>query len=133
MTYFTDGTTVYISGPMAGYPNLNQDEFRRAAKLITDQGLTAVVPHDITAYLHAGDCPVGYTDKMDQPRVHGHSAACYLRADLRTMLTCDIVVLLDNWHTSIGARVEHRVAVTCGIPTVSVALLRDYLLKTEDR
>lgn len=122
MTYQSDITTIYISGPMNGYPNLNQEAFRRIAKVITDRGFTAVIPHDIEAYPHAGECPVSYVDKTGEPRTTEHSAACYLRADLRVMLTCDVVLLMDNWHMSVGARVEHRVAVTCGIPTISVAL-----------
>lgn len=112
-------TTVYIAGPMTGYPNLNQDTFRRVARLVQGVGYTAIVPHDIEAYPHTGDCPVAYSDHPGQARTAEHAATCYLRADLRAMLTCDIVLLLDNWHASVGARLEHEAAVTCGIPTVS--------------
>lgn len=111
-------TTVYISGPMTGYPDLNQDTFRRVARLVQGVGYTAVIPHDIEAYPHSGDCPTAYNENGGA-RAAEHAATCYLRADLRAMLTCDVVLLLDNWHTSVGARLEHDVAVTCGIPTVS--------------
>lgn len=114
-------TTVYISGPMTGYPDMNQPEFRRVAKMVRDLGYPVVVPHDVEGYPHNGDpCPVGYNEHMGKEKTAEHSGACYLRACLRALLTCDLVLLLDNWHRSVGARLEHETAVTCGIPTVSL-------------
>lgn len=119
----TSDITMYLAGPMSGYPDMNQGEFRRVAKMVSALGYIAVVPHDIEAYPHNGDpCPVGYSEYMAQARTTEHSGACYLRACLRTMLTCDSVLFLDNWHRSVGARLEHETAVTCGIPTISLAL-----------
>jgi hypothetical protein len=41
----------------------------------------------------------------------GHSWNCWLRADLREMLTCDAICLLPEWEQSAGALLERNVAL----------------------
>jgi hypothetical protein len=103
---------IYLSGPMAGRPDLNEPAFRRAAKAISQHPnqLDVIVPHDIEAPSHEGDCPASYAKNGP------HSAACYLRADLAVMLVADAVVMMPGWEASVGARLELSVAAACGIP-----------------
>lgn len=101
---------VYISGPITGYPDANEEAFRAAAKALQARGHDTVVPHDIRPWAHNGVCPRGYA------AMAGHSSACYLRADIIEMLQCDVVVTLPGWEDSVGARTEVMTAMTCGMP-----------------
>lgn len=124
----TTSLTVYIAGPMNGHENLNEGAFRRIAKRLKDFGHVAVVPHDIPPFAHTGECPPRYG--VPQLKTAGHSNRCHLKADIRTMLTCDMIVLLNDWRTSVGATLEYDVALRCGIPTLEEGLL-DVVLSGE--
>lgn len=104
----------YISGPMAGQPELNLPLFREASwRLKRDGWESVIIPHDVNAWQHAGKpCPGGYRSEGAD-----HSAACYLRTDLIAMLgQADAIYMLPGWELSVGARLEMQVAATCGLP-----------------
>lgn len=100
---------IYISGPISNYDEGNLPAFRSAADFVASRGHDPVVPHDISPWLHDGECPTAYTHGID------HSAACYLRGDLIEMLSCDALYMLKGWQASVGAMLEHHVAAFCGI------------------
>lgn len=102
---------VYIAGPITGYLDLNEPAFRSEAERVHAEGDEPVVPLDIQAHEHEGDCPPTYSKPMP-----GHGSACFLRADLKALLDCDVVRMLPGWETSVGARLEHSVAAHVGIP-----------------
>lgn len=105
-------TTVYVCGPMSGYPEHNEPAFRDAARYLTDLGHQVVVPHDVAAMEHEGACPPSHPGTTTGT----HAAACFLRADLVHMLLyCDVVYVLRGWEASVGARLEVQVAATCGL------------------
>jgi hypothetical protein len=110
----------YISGPIAGYEALNEPMFRAAARRLTPDARVPVrkkwnydaviVPHDVPPYLHDGECPPSYVKNGD------HTAACYLRNDLKYMLDLATDVwMLPGWEASVGARLEMQVAAACGL------------------
>jgi len=107
-------TTIYVCGPMSGYVDHNEPEFRATQELLSGPGTTVVVPHDLAPMNHDGLCPrshAGATSTGD------HGVACYLRADLvHLLLYCDVVFVLRGWEASVGARLEVQVAAACGIP-----------------
>lgn len=45
----------------------------------------------------------------------GHDWNCWLKADLREMLTCDAILLLPEWEQSAGALLEKDVAMAVGM------------------
>lgn len=103
---------VYLSGPIAGRPGGNESVFRTVASYLESQGFSVDVPHDITPFLHGGECPKGYRSEGAR-----HAAACHLRNDLLKMLRhTDEVWMLPEWESSVGARLELQVATACGIP-----------------
>lgn len=105
-------TTVYVSGPMTGYPQLNEPAFRRAARLLQDEGYHAVVPHDLAVIEHDGACPPSYGESTGE-----HTGPCYLRADLVHMLLyCDELYVLRGWRESRGASLEVHVAHQLHMP-----------------
>lgn len=107
----------YISGPIAGYPELNEAMFRAAKRrLEAERGARkfrydkAIVPHDVPAWQHEEPCPPSYVQNGD------HTAACYLRTDLIVMLTqAQDIWMLPGWEASVGARLEMQVAAACGL------------------
>lgn len=104
---------IYISGPIAGYPEF-KEIFESAAVHLRSLGYEVVNPCDILPYPHMGECPKGYAT------ANGHSSACYLRTDLEALLTCDAVFMLPKWEQSVGARLEHSVAAHCGLLIYSI-------------
>lgn len=101
---------IYISGPIAGYPEANRPAFEHYARLVRVAGGDSVLPHDISPD-HQGPCPRDAIAGAD-----GHAWACHLRGDIIVMLQCDGVVMMPGWERSHGARMEHTVAASCGLP-----------------
>lgn len=92
--------TIYIAGPMTGYPEFNYPKFKAVAAELRAGGLDVRSPAD-------DEPPNAYT--TDQP--YGF----YLRRSLRILLDCDEIVLLPGWQDSLGARIEHDIAQALGM------------------
>lgn len=102
---------IYLSGAMHGQKDQGERLFRLYAKLIMDRGHDPIVPSDIAAVhpnRHA-PCPPAYSSG------NGHSAACWMRGDLIELLGCDAILMVGQWHNSVGAEREHAVACWTGI------------------
>ncbi|WP_322544447.1 DUF4406 domain-containing protein [Rhodococcoides fascians] len=84
--------SLYIAGPMTGYPEWNYPAFTKAAATLRAQGHTVVSPHEL------------HDDDMTRP------FDWYLRRDLKALCECDAIVLLQGWANSRGAKLEHHVA-----------------------
>lgn len=88
---------VYLSGPMAGYPDGNRAAFRDAASRLRAAGYAVWSPAE-----------------------HGEpdlAWAAALHCDLTALLTeCDRVAVLDGWWASRGAMLEVQVAGAVGYP-----------------
>lgn len=97
---------IYIAGPMTGRPYGNRHEFDRVEARLREAGHSPVNP-----------CNMEWNDEMlsdpeGRPR---HEKRYYLQYDLPLLLTCDAIVLLPDWHTSEGARLELHAAKVCGL------------------
>lgn len=87
----------YLSGPMTGRPDFNYPAFNKAAEILRAHGLEIVNP----AENFEGD------DSL--PR------EVYMAKDVRDLMTCDAIILLPDWHTSKGARLELEIADQIGL------------------
>ena len=87
---------IYLSGPMTGLPGHNFPAFHAEAARLRALGYTVVNPAEIN-HVRPGDW---------------HQC---LRADLKALLDCDAIVLLDGWETSQGAHLELHVAHRVGL------------------
>ncbi|HEY3432518.1 MAG TPA: DUF4406 domain-containing protein [Rhodocyclaceae bacterium] len=87
---------IYISGPMSGLPEHNFPAFHAEAARLRDLGYEVVNPAEIQV-------PEG---------ADWH--AC-LRLDLKELLDCDGLVLIDGWEDSNGAHLEMHLAHRVGI------------------
>ena len=101
---------VYISGAIAGRPEGNKEAFAAEGRWVASMDCQYVNPHTIPPWPRSNECPEGYATN------NGHSSACYLRADLKELLQCDAMLMLEGWHGSKGAALEREVAKMCGIP-----------------
>ena len=86
---------VYISGPMTGYPDWNFPAFNAAADKLRAAGYPVINPADFG---------VKETQTWRE---------CLAR-DLAALVHCDVVVTLDGWMNSKGAKLEVFVAEELG-------------------
>lgn len=79
---------LYVSGPMAGYPEHNYPAFAAATEQLRTAGFKVISPAELGP-------------------VEGWAWEDYLRRDLRVMLErCAGVATLDGWGASRGAQLE---------------------------
>lgn len=90
---------VYLSGPMTGLPDFNFPAFNVEAERLRALGYDVVNPVDINP-----DTTTPYNE-------------C-LRNDLKALLTCDTIAMLDGWMNSNGAHLEMHIAHRVGIAVV---------------
>jgi hypothetical protein len=94
--------TVYISGPMRGYPDHNYPAFHEAASVLESYGYDVVNPAD------------NFDGRTDLPQ------ETYLREDVRSMAQrCNAIFFLPGWQNSAGARLEWSVAKALGFDVVN--------------
>lgn len=96
----------YVAGPYrdprgAGYIRENIEEARRIAVRLWQAGIPTICPHTNTAMMD-GLAP-------DE---------AWLKGDLEILRRCDVVVLVNDWERSSGARAEVEFAERRGIPVV---------------
>lgn len=82
---------LYLSGPMAGLPEHNFPAFEKARTELRAAGYEVVCPAELG-------------------RHDGWSWTDYLRRDIRVLLDCEAVAVLDGWKLSKGAQLEVHIA-----------------------
>lgn len=97
---------LYISGPMTGYDNDNIRAFSECAKNILHYYkfrsnplfTEIVVPHEVT---------------KDMPK--DSSWQEFLKADIKALVDCDAIMMMEGWADSKGARLELHIALELGM------------------
>lgn len=110
-------TKIYLAGPMRGYKEFNFPTFMKVSAKLRKMGYEVYNPaeRDIKED--------GFNPKKDKAKTLKH----YMYYDLPAVCASDIVVVLDGWEYSEGARLEVHVARECGISVFSV----DTVLKSK--
>lgn len=104
--------TIYIAGPMSGYPNWNYDAFNRTAYTLRRQGWNVKNPAE-------KDVESGFVDKVAMVNGDTDLAAANGNFDFREAYLWDVtqiikgdaIFMLKGWERSPGAIGEHAVAV----------------------
>jgi hypothetical protein len=93
--------TVYIAGPMRGYPNLNFEAFDAAAQAWEARGWVAINPAQM-------DREVGLTGAMQTsaPGTKGKDFEEAMNRDLPAVTRSQAIALLPGWEKSAGATTE---------------------------
>lgn len=99
--------TVYISGPIDGNPNYVED-FLNAWVILDNKGLNPVSPVDIGRELKR---------KMGSREPTWSE---YMREDIKALMDCDGIYMLDGWQVSQGARIEELIAFRLGIKRITL-------------
>lgn len=89
--------TIYISGPMTGLPEFNKPAFFAAEEALQAMGFVVVNP--------------ARNGLPDTAEWHQH-----MRADIKMLMDCTAVAMLDGWWLSRGARLEQDIAKRLGMP-----------------
>lgn len=88
---------VYISGRIKDYRAFRA-HFRQASHVLrVRHGFEIVNPCDLV------------------PDAEDPSYEDFMLTDLRELLLCDAIYMLEGWERSVGARCEHQVAAMCGL------------------
>jgi Domain of unknown function (DUF4406) len=96
---FDFSKTYYLSGPMAGYEELNFPAFDEAAEDLRAAGISIISPAEIA---------IDKVDPTDED---------YLANDFAVMASqCEGIILLQGWPASKGARAELEIALTLKWP-----------------
>lgn len=95
---------VYISGKIGGLPDRNIPKFEHAEQMLRNAGYEPVNPHKL---------------KHD----HGGSWEEYMRVDIKELVDCHAIYLLDDWRESKGAKVELALAIVLGMQVMDYKLL----------
>lgn len=104
------GLKIYLSGPITGRDRSQVEQhFRHQAHILRERGHIPLVPLNVKP-----QCDGCVYDTRTGSRTE-HSWSCYLRWDLAELLRCDAIMLLTDWATSHGARLELQVAAACGL------------------
>ncbi len=92
--------TIYIAGPMRGYPDNNFPAFHAAAMRLRSVGWTVIDPAEL-------DEEEGSTDR--------YSIDYYMKRDISKIVDCTAIYLLEGWEKSVGANLEYSVAAGIGL------------------
>ena len=93
-------TKLYVSGPMSGRENYNQEAFEEAATVLKQLGYHPVTPFDLDTVE-----PVAY-----------HEWIPNMKRDIKYLVTMDGVLVIDGWEDSKGATLEVAIANKLEIP-----------------
>lgn len=103
---------IYIAGPMRGLPDFNYPAFNDYALLFRAFGWHVENPAEIGA-------KYGTPERINNDRA---MLAAVMAAEIHALETCDVIVLLEGWQKSVGAKKELHAALSAGL---EVRLARD--------
>lgn len=100
-------SSVYLAGPMRGYPKFNFDAFEAAMKDLESKGISVISPHKM-------DLDIGFDPTTESP-VNSHGVPdgfCIkdcIRRDVEAILATEGIVFLPGWEKSKGANAEKAI------------------------
>lgn len=118
--------TAYISGPISGLLNGNFESFMSAQRQLERDGYIVVNPHEINNEIYDKWAKIIKPDTEVALQNHENEMwREFMRNDIKHLVDVDCVMLLDNYETSRGCRLEIVIAQKLSIP---IYYMRDYKL-----
>lgn len=90
----------YVAGPMTGYPELNYPAFADASAKLRAMGFDVVSPAELNPIT------TPYREAMQN--------------DIRALIECDSITMLDGWENSKGATLEHHISSVLGLTVITL-------------
>ena len=111
-------TVYYLAGPMSGHPQFNHPTFRRVAQQIRDEGHMVINPADLDSpSLQRAALASLDGDATAVEDAVGESWGDVLARDVKVIADeIDEIIVLPEWWTSRGARLEVYVAYITSKP-----------------
>lgn len=111
--------TLYISGVITGLEQQEYTErFAQAERWALYKGWNPINPLSVSACDDQSCLQMEY-NSLQPASGHSygkHTWECYLRHDLRAMMGCSSILMLQGWRRSKGARLELSLAAQLGMP-----------------
>ena len=95
--------TIYIAGPMRGYPEYNFQAFHDADKDLTAKGWKVINPAQI-------DIDEGFDPKTPQDKLSKKDLEDFIVRDIHLVLSADAMAVLPDWEKSRGVAVGFAIA-----------------------
>ena len=111
------GKRVFLSGPITGREDFNRAEFAKAERIVRNLGAGMVYN---PAELPSADDAHRHSHWMIRTLHELTEYFGFPRIEMNNKPMYDVLVLLDGWRESDGARVERVVAAACGIDVLEM-------------
>ena len=98
---------VYISGPMTSIEGGNRTAFGVAAKKLFLAG-------------HESVNPVNVGRRLEYKLKRKPTWEEYMRADIKALMDCDGILMLENWLQSDGAKLEFQLSEELGMERITL-------------
>lgn len=108
----------YLAGPMSGRPKFNFPLFISAVETLREQGLTVISPAETDSKENQAIAMKSTKGDLKEFGDKGTTWGDFLSEDIKMIADTDIdaIILLPEWETSKGARMEVFVCMTLGYP-----------------
>ncbi len=102
---------------MSGIKNLNFPQFHKVAAELRSNGYEVISPAEVELSKY----PKGYVpfDKEDAEEMYN----AFMKEDIKQMMDCDTVAVLEGWQKSKGAQIEVGLAFDLGMNIVNADTL----------
>ncbi len=114
--------TIYVAGPMRGYPQWNFPAFDLNAEWLRDNGWDAISPADL-------DREIGFDETDDTAVFTAEDFANAMRRDYAALLECDAIAFIPGWEKSTGAALERDFGTKLGLEFYRIDATRNYFEK----
>lgn len=113
---------VYLSGPITGKPNDNIEEFEKYKQKFKNLNYEVVNPHDLFTREFVDDL----NRKLENKEItfeEYHDT--FMRTDIKAMMDCDFVAVLNGYENSKGANIEVYIARNINMPIIDAVTLKE--------
>lgn len=106
---------IYLSGPITGIENNNEEEFEKYEDKFLNLGIEVVNPLKLFSKYEIEEL---YRKLIKGEITQEEHWSIFMKRDIPEMIKCNVVAALKNWNKSRGANIEIKLATDLYIPVV---------------